>query len=124
MGEPAGTMSALVVAGDEEIRVLLRGLLRLYHFRVLGEADSEPMGIDLLRQHHPRLVVIDTNIGEGSPTALIEGIRRIEPDARTVLVAPHSYRAGTGVAPDAILQRPFRVREFAEAVGAAPAAAP
>ena len=42
------TLSAVVVAGDEETRVLLRGLLRLHHFRVDGEAEGATQAIELI----------------------------------------------------------------------------
>ena len=99
--------------------MLLRGLLRLHHFRVLGEAQNERDGLDLLRTHAPGLLVVDANLADGSVRSLLEGARRITPKLRTVLVAPSGAAADHGPSgADAVLQRPFRVREFAEAVGA------
>jgi DNA-binding NarL/FixJ family response regulator len=117
--------SAVVVAGDEEIRVLIRGLLRLHHFRVLGEAEGEAQGLDLVRIHTPRLLVVDDHLSEGSIYSLFEGARRIVPTIRTVLVAAEPPPPGAAEGePNATLRRPFRVREFAEAVGAALPAGP
>jgi DNA-binding NarL/FixJ family response regulator len=114
--------AAVVVAGQLEIRVLLRGLLRLHHFRVLGEAESEEKGLDLVRLHHPKLLVVDSDITEGSIPSLLASARRSSPDLRLVLVRPEN---GPGVPvaseeADAVLRRPFRVHEFAVAVGAIP----
>ncbi len=36
--ESVGVRTAVVVAGEPDTRVLRRGLLRLLHFRILGEA--------------------------------------------------------------------------------------
>ncbi|HXW66499.1 MAG TPA: response regulator [Thermoplasmata archaeon] len=116
----APSASAVVVAGDEETRVLLRGLLRLHHFRVDGEADGVTQGIELVREHHPNLLVADVNVAEGSPGTLVAEARRIDPSVRVILVAPASrppaVPTGSEKGPDVVLLRPFRIRQFAEAL--------
>jgi DNA-binding NarL/FixJ family response regulator len=116
----AASSSAVVVAGDEETRVLLRGLLRLHHFRVDGEAEGATQGLDLVREHRPTLLVADVNLAEGSSTHLVTESRRLAPEMRVVLVAPASRPpaapAGTDSGPDVVLLRPFRIRQFAEAL--------
>jgi DNA-binding NarL/FixJ family response regulator len=123
----AGTSpSAVVVAGDEETRVLLRGLLRLHHFRVDGEAEGAQQGIDLVREHRPTLMVADVNLAEGSSSQLVAEVRRVAPEMRVILVAPASRPPSpTGPddgGPDAVLLRPFRIRQFAEALLPSPGA--
>jgi DNA-binding NtrC family response regulator len=117
---PESTQSptAVVVAGDEETRVLLRGLLRLHHFRVDGEADGMSQALELLRNHRPGLVVIDVNLAEGSASSLIAEARGIAPLARIILVAPASRPPPSpgGSGPDVLLLRPFRIKQFAEAL--------
>jgi DNA-binding NarL/FixJ family response regulator len=114
------TRSAVVIAGDEETRVLLRGLLRLHHFRVDGEAEGASQGLELVREHHPSLVVADVNLAEGSPTMLVSETRRFDRAIRVVLVAPASRPPVTASSddggPDVVLLRPFRIRQFAEAL--------
>jgi DNA-binding NarL/FixJ family response regulator len=116
----ASTTAAIVVAGDEETRVLLRGLLRLNHFRVDGEAEGGAHALELLRDHRPHLMVVDVNLAEGSPTALISDARAILPELRVILVAPASRPPATppeaSQRPDVVLLRPFRIRQFAEAL--------
>jgi DNA-binding NarL/FixJ family response regulator len=112
--------AAIVVAGDEETRVLLRGLLRLHHFRVDGEAEGATHALELLRDHRPQLLVADVNLAEGSPSSLIGDARTILPQLRVILVAPAS-RPPTpppdgSQRPDVVLLRPFRIRQFAEAL--------
>ena len=124
-GPAAPIPTAIVVAGDEETRVLLRGLLRLHHFRVLGEAEGETHGLELVGSQPPTLVVVDVNLAEGSPAGLISGIRAVRPTSRVVLVSP-SHRPPTlegASRPDATLPRPFRIHQFAEAVSPPTAAA-
>jgi DNA-binding NarL/FixJ family response regulator len=122
--EPSAS-TAVVVAGDEETRVLLRGLLRLHHFRVDGEAEGATQALELLRDHRPSLLVADVNLAEGSPTALVADARMLLPNLRVVLVAPASRppppTANPEQAPHVILLRPFRIRQFAEALLPTPA---
>ena len=116
----SGAPSAVVVAGNEETRVLLRGLLRLHHFRVDGEAEGATQCLELIREHHPNLLVADVNLAEGSPNALVTEARRSTPELRVILVAPASRPPPPSTdpehGPDVILLRPFRIRQFAEAL--------
>lgn len=112
--------TAVVAAGDEETRVLLRGLLRLHHFRVDGEAEGASQALVLLKTHRPDLLLADVNLAEGSPAALVADARAISPKLRVILVAPASRPPPVmgvgGQGPDVVLLRPFRIRQFAEAV--------
>ncbi|HLN50942.1 MAG TPA: response regulator [Thermoplasmata archaeon] len=111
--------TAVVAAGDEETRILLRGLLRLHHFRVDGEAEGATQALALLRDHHPTLLVTDVNLAEGSSTNLVAEARAVLPTIRVILVAPASRpppTLGPGMGPNVVLLRPFRIRQFAEAV--------
>lgn len=115
---PAAT--AIVAAGDEETRVLLRGLLRLHHFRVDGEAEGATQCLGLIKEHHPTLLVADVNLAEGSTSSLVGEARRFAPRLRVILVAPASRPppppAAHDQGPDVVLLRPFRIRQFAEAL--------
>jgi DNA-binding NarL/FixJ family response regulator len=118
--------NAVVVAGDEETRVLLRGLLRLHHFRVDGEAEGAAQAMELLRNHSPSLLVVDVNLSEGSPLHLLREAKSLLPQLRTILVAPASRPPAPEPAPpspDVILLRPFRIRQFAEALRPPPVGA-
>lgn len=125
--QETGTSTAIVVAADEEIRVLLRGLLRLHHVRVLGEADGVERAIGLVRSTRPTLVVSDLELAEGTASLLLQELRRDSPGVRSVIVCPRAPESAPQLGaerPDALLRRPFRVREFAEAIGAAAPEAP
>jgi DNA-binding NarL/FixJ family response regulator len=115
-------VTAIVAAGDEEIRVLLRGLLRLHHVRVEGESEGATQALELVKELRPSLLVVDVNLAEGSSASLIADARATVPGLRAVLVAPSSRPppAPTGSAgPDAVLLRPFRIRQFVDALGPA-----
>jgi len=100
--------------------VLLRGLLRLHHFRVDGEAEGATQCLELLREHRPTLLVADVNLAEGSPGSLVAEARRVAPELRVILVAPASRppapSSDRSRGPDVVLLRPFRIRQFAEAL--------
>ena len=118
---PRRASTAIVVAGDEETRVLLRGLLRLHHVQVLGEAAGSTAGVGLVRAHHPTLLIADASLAEGSCASLVAGAREPGPPIRVVVLTSDRRRGlpDMGAArPDAILIRPFRIHEFAEVIAA------
>jgi len=127
-GSTGSTSNAIVVAGDEETRVLLRGLLRLHHYRVDGEADGATSAAELIRVHRPLLLVVDASIAEGTVSGLIGQARGLVPHLRVILVAPASRPPAPSPDPnqhpDALLLRPFRIRQFAEALSPPGAAGP
>ncbi len=127
MEDPPPPQTAVVVARDEETRILLRGLLRLRHFRVLGEAEGSTHAIELLQTNSPSVLVVDASLAEGSASALIREARRAVPSTRIVLVGlPGSTGAppATSPEPDAVLPRPFRISQFEAAVAPSTSTAP
>lgn len=120
MSAPARPPTAVVAAGDEETRVLLRSLLRLHQVRVEGEARGLGFALDILRRVRPTLVVVDAELEDGTWTDLLAGTRSLVPRSRFVLVAaqaPDGHAAVGTPGPDAVLIRPFRIRAFADALG-------
>ncbi|MGI0053732.1 MAG: hypothetical protein ACRECR_05715, partial [Thermoplasmata archaeon] len=79
----------MVIAGDEVIRVLLRGLLRLHHYQIVGEAVGEEEGLSLLRDHSPQLLIADMGLADGAVPSLLAEARRTVPGLRSVIVVPH-----------------------------------
>ena len=116
----ADAATAIVVAGDDTTRALLRGLLRLHHFQVDGEAEGASRALELLRDHRPGLLVIDADLAEGSWVALVGEARGILPKLRVILVAsasrPPAPPSDAARRPDVVLFRPFRLSRFAEAL--------
>ena len=112
--------TAVVAAGDEETRVLFRGLLRLHRVRVDGEARGALLGCELVRKIRPSVVLVDSVLHDGSWVDLLSETRTHVPTSRFILVAPASTpSAPNGLKPDATLQRPFRISAFADALGPA-----
>ncbi len=100
--------------------MLLRGLLRLHHFRVDGEAEGSTHALELIRLHRPTLLVVDANLAEGSSTPLVAQARALVAGLRVILVAPASrpptLSTDPSQRPDVVLLRPFRIRQFADAL--------
>ncbi|MGI0155595.1 MAG: hypothetical protein ACREDE_05630, partial [Thermoplasmata archaeon] len=73
-----------------------------------------------IREHHPTLLVADVNLAEGSSGSLVSEARRLAPELRVILVAPASRPPAAPTdhekGPDVVLLRPFRIRQFAEAL--------
>jgi DNA-binding NarL/FixJ family response regulator len=116
---PEARATAVIVAGNEETRVLLRGLVRLQHFHVVGESEGATEGLQLIRQHRPSLVLIDTSLVEGGPAALLQSASELLPECRLVVVGaldPHGAPAPQGPM-ITYLRKPFRIAEFAQAIG-------
>jgi CheY-like chemotaxis protein len=111
--------TAVVASGDEETRVLLRGLLRLHHYRVVGEAEGSTRALEQIETHHPRVLIADLNLAEGSAVRLMAESRTRSPGLRIILVTPGSRPSpvptGSG-GPDVVLARPFKIKQFAEAL--------
>lgn len=123
MSDPQPPASAVVAAGDEETRVLLRSLLRLHHVRVDGEARGVAGALDLVRKTRPSLLVVDTVLDDGEWPELLAGVRAAHPSSRFVLISPRPpdlHGTPERLRPDALLVRPFRIRAFADALGPAP----
>jgi DNA-binding NarL/FixJ family response regulator len=118
---PSSSLTAIVAARDEETRILLRGLLRLRHFRILGEAEGSTHGAELLKSQQPGVLVVDANLAEGSSATLIREARQASPHTRVILVGPpakggHSPAPATAAEPDVTLPRPFGIAQFEAAV--------
>jgi DNA-binding NarL/FixJ family response regulator len=113
------TGTAVIVAGNEETRVLLRGLVRLQHFHVVGEAEGSTDGVKLLHEHRPELVLIETGLVEGSAATLVQTAHALLPTARVVVVGSLDPQGGAAPHGERItyLRKPFRIAEFAHAIG-------
>jgi len=120
--EAPAAATAVIVAGNEETRVLLRGLVRLQHFHVVGESEGSTEALHLLREHRPSLVLIETGLAEGSAAALLQAAHALLPASRLVVVGPLDPQGGAPTRGERItyLRKPFRIAEFAQAIGREP----
>jgi len=118
---PPSTVPAVLMGGSDDTRLLLRGLLRLHHHRVVLETPARE-GIDRLPpSSEVKVLIVDT--GSEKDTAWAEELRAVlqsRPDLRAIVIlsspdAGLETRARSAGA-RAILVRPFAIRDFVEAV--------
>jgi DNA-binding response OmpR family regulator len=114
------TSDVAIVSPREEIRLLLRGLLKLHHFRVLQEGTT-PHSLSEIAGGEASIVLLDAELDaeEGWADAL-RRLREQRPNLRVVLLtSSRSVRAGSqalAAGVSAVVHRPFAVHELIEAV--------
>lgn len=113
------TDTVAIFSPHDDIRLLLRSLLRLHHYRVAiegsspGELRSLPSAVD-------GTIVLDVDLEEVGWFQALESLRAARPGLRFLLVTPSrsprtDQRAQTaGVS--AVLRRPFAMRQLLEAM--------
>jgi len=120
---PAGCVHAYLIGTNEDTKLLLRGLLRLYHHRVVFEGRSVGELEGVLPAPDPRVLVLDgETVPEGWESA-IRAAQGAQPGLHTVLItsdrspglAARVRAAGASV----VLVRPFAIAEFNRALAAA-----
>ena len=109
-----------IVGGSEETRLLLRGLVRLHHYRVVFEGAG-PETLHELPPDHPGLVVlVDADAEDEAWSKSLQACFADRPDRRGILIAQNrsvrvEQRAKElGFA--AVLRRPFAVHELVEII--------
>lgn len=116
--------NVVIVGGSEETRLLLRGLLRLYRHRVVGEGPSFRLPppespID----GRPSVALLDGELDDPELLRTLTSVRAVQPPLRIVLLTPRRTPQIEGLARehgvDALLRRPFAVHELMEALNSA-----
>lgn len=119
-GVESPNIEAVIVGGNDETRLLLRGLLRLHHYRVRGEAPSAE-GLDPIDGHVDGRVLILVADGDNEEWPLeLSTARDRQPGLLPLLVVPESspnleLRARAAGC-RGILNRPFAIRDLISAV--------
>ena len=79
---------ALIVAGPGALQ---NGLLALMtampNMEVVGEADDASAALEMVAQHRPNLVLLDTNLPGNEPSALLRQIKYNWPATRCIALA-------------------------------------
>ncbi|MGP8072550.1 MAG: hypothetical protein ACLPZM_05425 [Thermoplasmata archaeon] len=119
-GRPDPPVDAVIVGGNDETRLLLRGLLRLHRYRVLGEArtaeELDPAD-DVMRR---RVLVLVSDGEEETWPGELAVARERQTGLLPLLIVPEIQRELVTRARAAgirgILSRPFAIRELISAV--------
>jgi CheY-like chemotaxis protein len=112
---------AVLLGGNEDTRLLLRGLLRLHRHRVLLETQA-PDGIDRLPSS-PELKVLILDAGSETDrtwSTALSTVLRSRTDLRALVILPSTDPTLETMAREAgaraVLVRPFAIRDFIAAV--------
>jgi len=118
--EPPG--STLIVGGDAETRLLVRGLLRLYHYRVEGDVPSADLLPPADANGEGRVLILVVDTDEGEWTRDLATARAHLPGVRPMLVvselSPSLEARARAAGVRAILPRPFAIRDLISTVQA------
>jgi len=117
-----------IVGGSEETRLLLRGLVRLHHHRVVSEGAGPTSLREIPVEPSDLIVLVDADVESVEwSTALADSVRA-HPARRAILIAPtrsprvEQRAKELGFA--AVLRRPFAVHELVEVLAGPPPALP
>ena len=106
-----------IYSPHDDIRLLLRSLLRLHHYRVLGEGTS-PAELRALQPGAEHAIVLDADLEEVGWSEAVHQLHRSRPDLKFVLVtasrSPRVDAQAHAVGISAVLRRPFAMRELVE----------
>lgn len=109
-----------IAGGTDETRLLLRGLVRLHHHRVVAEGfGPETLG-EIPKDGGDPVVLIDADLEDAKWSEPVRQFTKSFPTARVVLLTAsrspqvESQARSLGVA--TLLHRPFAVHELVEAI--------
>ena len=91
-GDPAPRARVCLADDDVLLREGLAGLLARYGFEVVGQAGDAIRLLELVREHHPDLVVVDIRMPPTHSTEGLEAARQIReelPDTALVILSAH-----------------------------------
>lgn len=78
--------SVLVIDDDLMMREMLKIILRSGDYEVVGEASNGEDGISLCGRLKPGLVLLDINMPKMDGLQALEGIRKVNPAAKVLMV--------------------------------------
>ena len=108
-----------IYSPHDDIRLLLRSLLRLHHYEVVAEG-STPGELRGGPTRSPMTVVLDAELDEVGWSEAVAAVRKARPDVRFLLVTPSRSPRTDAQARNAgipvVLHRPFALRQLVEAM--------
>ena len=109
-----------IVGGSREVRLLIKGLLRLHHHQVVADgATFDTLGA-IPAGSEPDVFVVDLDLGDEARLETVRAARQAHPNVRFVVLTPagvsNGREAARSVGANAIVARPFAVRDLIEAV--------
>ncbi len=113
------TSDVAIYSAQDDVRLLLRGLLRLHRYRVIGEGNS-PLALGQLPKDSQAVVVVDADLDEVGWSEAVTALHRARPAQRVVLLSatrsPRVESQAKALGISAVVRRPFAVHQLVEAV--------
>lgn len=118
---PDTALRVVVVDADDRTRQSVVGILSIRdRFRVVGSAGHVAAAVDLVRDCHPDVVILDPRLPEltGGIT-LIRAIRDLDPACRILAVgwSPQLEHDALSAGADGFVRKTFKPGDLAEAIG-------
>ncbi|MBV9533446.1 MAG: response regulator [Bradyrhizobium sp.] len=112
-----GSETILVVDDDPDVREIMSGVLSDLGYQV-KEAGSGEDALDILRSHHPDLMIVDFGMPGSNGAEVAAAARQSNEGLRILFVSGYSDTSAIerAVGKAALLHKPFRPAEFAAAV--------
>jgi two-component system chemotaxis response regulator CheY len=76
----------LVIEDEESVRIWLKAMLISLGCEIAGEAENGQEGIELFKQEHPDLVLLDLEMPVMKGTAALDFILAQDPDAYVIML--------------------------------------
>jgi DNA-binding NtrC family response regulator len=118
--------NVVIAGGSDETRLLLRGLVRLHHHRVVAEGYGPETLAQVPKEVAAPVFLIDCDLEDPKWAQHLAGVADRHPQHRVILLTSDgsaSFEAkvrAKGV--DFLLRRPFAVQDLVEAIGPSPTA--
>ena len=101
------TQTVLIVDRSEETQEVLRTVLERRGLRIYS-ASRAGRGLELARQHHPDLIVLDLEVEDVQPEEISASFARQTGEGETALVMLGSIRrSGSGLPGGQIIAKPY-----------------
>ena len=109
----------LLIDDDEMTLIFMRKMLEDSGFPVVATADG-PHGIELFKEHHPQLVLLDIGLPGMSGLQVLRELRSLDPEAQVVIISGYKSDVTVRLALDSgaqeFIEKPVDARILLEKV--------
>ena len=110
---------ALIVTHRESLQNGLQALvMSIPQVDIIGQVDDGSQALEMVREHHPDLVLLDTNLPNDEEWQVLEQIKALWPDIQCIVLADdvHQQREAATLGADIVLLKGFSPAKLAEII--------